>query len=61
MTDFRRDPVPASICGCEHSLTAHRIDLKAQPCDVGGCPCLSFDLRWLDWSEHRVIRQEVTA
>lgn len=56
---FFRYPVPDSLCGCGHSITAHRIDTQAQRCDRGGCPCKGFDLTHLRWRETRYVTEEI--
>jgi hypothetical protein len=54
---WRRDPLPRPICACTHSLPAHNIETKRQPCSV--CSCAAFDLQALAWTERRVVVEEV--
>lgn len=53
--DFHRFAVPSQICECEHSRPRHNPSLKNEPCEA--CPCRSFDHRWNDWRETRIVRE----
>lgn len=40
--------VAVPFCACGHQHGEHRIDLKKQACDRGGCPCTTYaEDRWL--------------
>lgn len=56
---YFRYPIPQSICRCSHAIELHRIDTKAQACDLGGCSCRAFDLAVLRWTEKRTIDEPV--
>lgn len=56
---WRRGAHPSLICACGHSQTLHNIETRRQPCST--CPCGAFELRAREWTERRVVREEVTS